>query len=357
MKNAGNYTGEINALLAWFRKNKHKTPWREDPTPYHVWVSEIMLQQTRIFAALPHYVAFIREFENPAALAEADDEKLLKAWEGLGYYSRVKNMKKTAQKLVDGYGGEFPKTYEELRALDGVGDYTAGAIASVCFGLPTPAVDGNVLRVWARYFADNSDMKKPAAKKKVESALKAVYPTGKDAGDFTEALMELGETVCMPNQKPACDGCPVKKGCQTAKTGKWKDYPVRGKQPERKKEERVAFVLTYKGKTGIRKRPESGLLADAWEVWNVLSSELPFVSADGVRAYLKENGVQAVSVEKFTAYKHVFSHIEWKVIGFIAEISSPLEGFTFVDKEDLKNGYMIPTAFRPLFENGGNKRK
>ena len=193
-------------LLPWYRENRRELPWRRDREPYHVWLSEIMLQQTRVEAVKGYYTRFLEALPTIEDLANCDDDTLHKLWEGLGYYSRVRNLKKAANQIMKRHGGRFPDTYEEVRALSGIGDYTAGAICSICFDYPTPAVDGNVLRVISRLTEDATPIDLPARKKEVSQLLAAVYPA--EAGDFTQALMELGATLCGPNWKPRCQECP-----------------------------------------------------------------------------------------------------------------------------------------------------
>ena len=212
------------AILPWFSENKRDLPWRRDREPYHIWISEIMLQQTRVEAVKGYYTRFLEKLPTVSALAEADDDLLHKLWEGLGYYSRVRNLKKAAQVIQSQHGGRFPETYEEILALPGIGEYTAGAICSIAFDQPTPAVDGNVLRVISRLTADDTPIDNPAYKRQVREALAAIYPL--EAGAFTQALMELGATLCGPNWKPRCDECPCRSFCQAAQLGKAEQFPV-----------------------------------------------------------------------------------------------------------------------------------
>ena len=219
------------ALLDWFYKNRRSLPFREDPTPYHVWLSEVMLQQTRVSAVLPYYYRFLEELPDIPALAACGEEKLHKLWEGLGYYSRVRNLQKAAKLVCAQYGGELPADYDALRALPGIGDYTAGAIASISFGLPVPAVDGNVLRVLARLTADREDVLKPAAKKRL-SALAAQMVPADRPGAYNQAIMELGETICLPNTAPDCSRCPLNDLCEANRLGCAAELPVRAPKKE-----------------------------------------------------------------------------------------------------------------------------
>ena len=198
------------ALLDWFYKNRRSLPFREDPAPYHVWLSEVMLQQTRVSAVLPYYYRFLEELPDIPALAACGEEKLHKLWEGLGYYSRVRNLQKAAKLVCAQYGGQLPADYAALRALPGIGEYTAGAIASISFGLPVPAVDGNVLRVFSRLYNDPGVITEPAVKKAFTARVMEHQPPEK-AGDYNQALMELGALVCVPNGAPLCGQCPLQK--------------------------------------------------------------------------------------------------------------------------------------------------
>ena len=213
-------------LLGWYERNKRDLPWRRDREPYHVWLSEIMLQQTRVEAVKGYYARFLAELPDIPSLAACDPDRLHKLWEGLGYYSRVRNLQKAAKQIVSDYGGAFPTDYDKIRALPGIGDYTAGAICSICFGLPTPAVDGNVLRVVSRLTADERPVTQPAVKKDYTAALAEIYPTGQCA-ETTQALMELGATICAPNGAPHCDLCPVAAFCQSREGERWRTIPVK----------------------------------------------------------------------------------------------------------------------------------
>ena len=213
-------------LLPWFEVNRRVLPFRQDPTPYHIWISEIMLQQTRMTAAVPYYQRFVAELPDPAALAACDPDRLRKLWQGLGYYSRAANLQKAAKILCEQYGGALPASFDELRALPGIGDYTAGAIASIGFGLPVPAVDGNVLRVFARLYNDDSDVTLPETKRLFTARVVQQLPADRP-GDFNQALMELGALVCLPNGAPQCDSCPVASLCLGMAAGRAEQLPVK----------------------------------------------------------------------------------------------------------------------------------
>ena len=254
-------------IVKWYQENKRELPWRKEKNPYHIWVSEIMLQQTRIEAVLGYYERFLRSLPMVKDLAEVDEEKLLKLWEGLGYYNRARNLKKAAQIVQEKYAGNIPKNYEELLNLPGIGEYTAGAIASIAYNEKVPAVDGNVLRVVSRVVLSKKDVLEPKTKKEFTEKLKQIMP--KQAGDFNEGLMELGERICLPNGEPICEQCPLQKVCLAKKENLTLNIPVRNAKIKRKKEQKTVFLLEYENQIAIRKRDKTGLLANLYEFPNV----------------------------------------------------------------------------------------
>ena len=251
-------------LLEWYRDNARSLPWRDDPTPYHVWVSEVMLQQTRVAAVLDYYRRFMAEVPDVAALAALSEERLMKLWQGLGYYSRARNLQAAARQIMEEHGGSFPSDYQAVRALKGVGDYTAGAICSIAFGQPVPAVDGNVLRVVTRVTGDEGDITTPAMKAKVAAHLAPIIPLD-DPGAFTQAMMELGATVCLPNGAPLCDTCPARSFCTARLENRVDMLPVKTKKKARRVEERTVWLIFHEGRVALRRRPAKGLLAGLWE--------------------------------------------------------------------------------------------
>lgn len=305
------YAETVPYLLQWYDYNRRILPWRENPTPYHVWVSEIMLQQTRVEAVKGYYDRFLNRLPDVAALAEAEEEVLLKLWEGLGYYNRVRNMQKAARVLMEKYGGEMPADYEAIRSLPGIGDYTAGAISSIAFGLPYPAVDGNVLRVMSRLTCSEEDIAKEQVKRKLKEDL--TYAMPERSGDFNQSLMELGATVCLPNGKPLCEQCPVMHLCKAFHAGRETELPVKSGKKERRIEKRLVYLVLCDGKVLLHRREKKGLLAGLWEYPNVLAKtaepeflkELP--SGGG-----SETGF---TVRKDKKAKHIFSHVEWHMEG------------------------------------------
>lgn len=323
-------------LLEWFRDNARRLPWRDDPTPYHVWLSEIMLQQTRVAAVLDYYKRFLDEAPDVAALAALPEERLMKLWQGLGYYSRARNLQKAAKVIVEEYDGEFPADYTAIRALPGVGDYTAGAVCSIAFGQAVPAVDGNVLRVYARLRGDDGDISSPQMKKKVTRALEAVIPVNA-AGTFNQALMELGATVCLPNGAPLCTQCPAREFCAAFAQDRIAELPVKAPKRPRRVEERTVWLIFRDGRVALRRRPGRGLLAGLWEFPNEPGSEpLP---ADW--------GIEILSDAYAGQARHIFSHIEWHMTLRTVEAGAGElpSGWVWADRGELEQKHAVPSAF------------
>lgn len=328
------------ALLPWYRENRRVLPWREQVSAYRTWVSEIMLQQTRVAAVIPYFQRFMAAYPSVEALAACDEGQLMKLWEGLGYYSRARNLRRAAQIVAEQYGGAFPRTYEELTALPGIGDYTAGAILSIAFGVPAPAVDGNVLRVAARVTGDEGDIAAPATKKRVTAALAEIIPL--DApGDFNQAMMELGATVCLPNGAPLCDLCPARAFCTARLTGRTGQLPVKAAKKARRVEERTVFLIFHENRVALRRRPGRGLLAGLWEYPNELSP-----AGDALARW----GIAPASLRSVGMGKHIFTHIEWRMAALAAEASSHAlpEGWVWADRAALAREYAVPNAFQPF---------
>ena len=331
-------------LIRWYRENRRDLPWRRQSSPYHVWVSEIMLQQTRVEAVKPYYQRFLSALPGVRDLAEVPEDQLLKLWEGLGYYNRVRNMQKAARQVMADYGGEFPVTYEGIRSLAGIGSYTAGAIASFAYGLPKPAVDGNVLRVIMRLTGDDSDIMKQSTKRQVEENLEPVIPADA-ASDFNQGLIELGALVCVPNGQPKCEACPLARMCRARMEGRIEELPVKTRAKERRIEERTVLVFRDGEKTAIGKRPDKGLLAGMYELPNYPGH----MSRKEVAAYSKEIGLMPVRIKKLPEAKHIFSHVEWHMTGYevrVDELEKTNEkGFLFIHPEEIQERYPIPAAF------------
>ena len=335
-------------LLSWYDREKRDLAWRKNADPYRVWVSEIMLQQTRVEAVKEYYDRFLRELPTVEHLASVDEDKLLKLWEGLGYYSRARNLQKAAKLVVE--RGGFPSEPTELKKLPGIGDYTAGAIASIAFGEPAPAVDGNVLRVMTRVLGDESDIALPETKKKIAALLEEIYPTGSAAGDLTEGIMELGERVCIPAGVPLCTVCPLKEICK-AKDGLWKTIPVKSPKKERRILNKTVFVLKAGERIAIRRRPEDGLLAGMWEFY---STDVP-LAAEETKAYLEAEGFSPEKVIPLGKAKHVFTHLEWHMTGFLVECTEETEGFVWKTFEEIDSSYAIPTALQKIKQKAKEK--
>ncbi len=327
----------VAPLLHWFEGHARILPWRNEPTGYRVWVSEIMLQQTRVEAVKPYFQRFLEALPTIQCLAEAEEQTLLKLWEGLGYYNRVRNMQKCAQVVMEQYGGELPADYEALLQLPGIGPYTAGAIASIAYGLPVPAVDGNVLRVITRLTANGGDIMKQSVKNEITKQVQEILPHPM-TGAFNQALMELGATVCLPNGAPLCDQCPVSAQCAAFRENTMLQYPVKAAKKPRRVEQRLVFLIHHQGKIALQKRPSTGLLADLWE----------FPQKEGniaqAQAFLEAWGMEAKAVPLLTA-KHIFTHIEWHMTGFWVEAKEAVPVFQWVTPRQLKQDYPLPSAF------------
>ena len=333
-------------LPEWYAKNARDLPWRRDREPYHVWLSEIMLQQTRVEAVKGYYARFLAAVPDIPALAAADPELLHKLWEGLGYYSRVRNLQAAAVRIMEDFGGRFPETYEQVRSLPGVGDYTAGAICSICFDLPTPAVDGNVLRVISRLTGDDRCVDEPRVRQDFRRALAAVYPP-QGAGILTQALMELGATVCGPNGPPRCGDCPLAARCAARAEGRQTALPVRAKKRARRQELWTVFVLRCGGRLALRRRPDSGLLAGLWEFPNVEGC----LSMQEALAQAEAWGVSPLGPDRQVERTHVFTHVEWDMRCFYLPCAREAPGFVWADREALDAEYALPTAFRMFRED------
>lgn len=334
----------VPPLLEWFAEHKRDLPWRRDREPYHVWLSEIMLQQTRVEAVKPYYAHFLEALPDISSLSTCDHDALMKLWEGLGYYSRARNLQKAAQQIMTNFSGDFPHTYEEIRSLSGIGDYTAGAISSICFDLPEPAVDGNVLRVYTRLLADARCTDDGTVKRDIRDTLRHVYaasPAG-TRGTLTQALMELGATVCIPNGTPLCECCPVRNDCQAFRSDTIRQYPVRKEKKARKTEEYTVYILQCGDRIAVQKRPDSGLLAGLWELPH-LSGKRRAQQAINDIADWRTGAAELISVRSCT---HIFTHIEWHMTAVHLLVTHMPERFTWVTPAQLAAETALPTAFR-----------
>lgn len=336
---------QAELVVDWFQKNKRSMAWRDNPKPYYVWISEIMLQQTRIEAVKAYFERFTNELPDVSALAKVDNERLMKLWEGLGYYNRARNLKKAAMVIMEKHNGVIPCDYDVLVTLPGIGSYTAGAISSIAYNKKAPAVDGNVLRVLTRVHACSEDIMKQSFRKKVERELLSTMPD--EAGDFNQGLMEIGETVCIPNGEPLCEKCPLENECKARKEGTQLSYPVKNIKKTRRKEKRTVFILEHEGRLAIRKRDPSGLLAGLWEFPSV-DSHITKKEVSG----LFKNKTKICSL---TRYTHVFSHVEWEMKAYhillseIENIEMLPQDILWIEKNQIKKAYSLPVAFHSFF--------
>ena len=332
----------VQPLTDWYRQNKRILPWRDQNNAYYTWVSEIMLQQTRVESVKPYFQRFIGELPDVQALAECPEEKLMKLWEGLGYYNRVRNMQMAARTVVCEYEGKLPASYEELLSLKGIGNYTAGAIASIAYQIPVPAVDGNVLRVISRITEDRQDIMKQSVRRQIEENLLGIMPE-ETPGDFNQALIELGALVCIPSGEPLCSQCPFSTLCLAKRHQTTGEIPVKAGKKERRREEKTIFIIEYEDKAAIRKRSAKGLLASLYEFPNLpghlKEEEVPEALAIGREDIL--------SIEPLPEAVHIFSHVEWHMTGFRVMIKRELpQQYPMKQVEEIFEKYPLPNAFQ-----------
>lgn len=327
-------------LLAWYNLNGRTLPWRSVVTPYRTWVSEIMLQQTRVSAVIPYFERFMAELPDAAALATVPEERLLKLWEGLGYYSRARNLQKAAKVIVSDLGGELPQSYHALLSLPGIGEYTAAAIASINFSEPVAAVDGNLLRVAARVSGCGEDIMDAKVRRLFRQRLDAAIDLDLP-GAYNQAMMDLGATVCLPNGAPKCEICPARTVCEAYKNGLTEVLPVRAKKKSRRVEERTVLLLFQGRKVALRKRPDTGLLAGLWEYPNLPES----LDEAGALLALAQMGLSAESIAPAGSAKHIFTHIEWDMKGYFADVTGETDDLFWADAAAF-DAAAIPTAFK-----------
>ena len=338
-------------LTDWYRANRRDLPWRRDTDPYHIWVSEIMLQQTRVEAVKPYYSVFLQELPDIAALAAASEEQILKLWEGLGYYSRVRNMQAAARQIMEDHGGVFPDTYQGILSLKGIGSYTAGAIGSIAFGMPVPAVDGNVLRVLSRITGSKEDILQACVRKHFETELTIALEEICDApGDFNQALIELGALICVPGAPPRCGDCPAAGQCRAHAQGRELELPVRKKPAGRRIEDRTILILRDGETSIICRRPSRGLLAGMYEPVNLAGH----LSREEVLIYCRQIGLTPVCILPLENARHIFSHVEWRMTAYYVlleemlkeQVSDDRQGeMLFVRPQEIQERYPIPSAF------------
>ena len=341
----------VEPVIQWYRENHRDLPWRNTRDPYRIWVSEIMLQQTRVEAVKRYYERFLSELPTVKELAEVPEDRLMKLWEGLGYYNRARNMQKAARQVMEEYQGEFPHTYDTIRSLAGIGNYTAGAVSSFAFGIPKPAVDGNVLRVLSRILASEEDIMKAGVRSWMERAVEEVIPE-QNASDFNQGLIELGALICVPNGDPRCRECPAAGLCLAREKGIQTRLPVKAKAKARRIEKRTVLIFRDARGVAIRKRPSRGLLAGLYELPNVEGHLTGRQAAD----YGKSIGLMPVRVRKLEDAKHIFSHVEWHMIGYemlVDELEKSCGAeMIFAKKEELETVYSIPSAFESYMNLG-----
>lgn len=333
-----------DTLLPWYKQHARNLPWRQDTDPYHIWLSEIMLQQTRVEAVRTYYLRFLKQLPDIHALAEAPENQLLKLWEGLGYYNRARNLQKAARVIETQYNGTFPNQYKDILALPGIGPYTAGAISSICFNQPYAAVDGNVLRIITRMTENDAPINHLQTKSEIAAQLEKVYPK-KDCGAFTQALMELGAMVCTP-KSPKCTACPANKFCLAYMNNTVLQYPIKEPKKDKRLEERTVFLLQCEDSYALTKRTESGLLSGLWQLPNVIGKmdiEHALHTADTF-------GVQPVELYKQMQRVHIFTHIKWQMNCYHILCSKKTSDFVWATAQEIQTIYALPTAFRIFFD-------
>ena len=336
---------QLSCLLSWYQSERRALPWRNTKDPYRIWISEIMLQQTRVEAVKPYYERFLKTCPTVFDLAALDEERLMKLWEGLGYYSRARNLQKAARTVVECFGGEMPSDYDALLKLSGIGEYTAGAVASIAYDVRVPAVDGNVLRVLSRLSGSYADIADPATKKSYREELLPLIPPS--AGDFNQSLIELGATVCVPNGEARCHACPMRKVCVAAEEGLTNELPVRAAKRPRRVEQLTVLIIRDGNRTVLHKRPPKGLLAGLYELPNVnrwiAERELPDL--------IRSMGFDPLRVERLEDAKHIFTHVEWHMRAYAVTVTPEFDGkrgtpdLLLVSNDDLHRDYAIPSAF------------
>lgn len=343
MTEEGRYNGFSEKLLAWYDQEARVLPWRSDPVPYKVWVSEMMLQQTRVDTVIPYFQRFIEELPGVPELAAIPEDRLLKLWQGLGYYNRARNLKKAAERMMEEYQGRLPDTPELLEKLPGIGTYSAGAIASIAFSKPVPAVDGNVLRILLRLEGSREDIGSSATKKWAAGLIREWIPEDRP-GDFNQALMDLGATICLPNGEPLCGSCPVSRYCQARALDLIREIPVKAEKKKRLQEKKTVLILQHGSDVAIRKRQEAGLLSGLWEFPNVDGH----LTGEECRKLLETWGVIILDMEALPVSRHIFSHREWAMTAWRIQTEKKAgpDDWVWVSREELEKEYSVPTAFR-----------
>lgn len=352
-KDYGKYPAQTAVLLKWYDENRRILPWREDPSPYHIWLSEVMLQQTRVDTVIGYYRRFLEQLPDIRALAEAEEDQLLKLWQGLGYYSRIRNMHKAARQVMEDFDGRLPSDPRELEKLAGIGPYAAAAVASIAYGVPVPSVDGNLLRVFARTTGYRESIRTPAAKKQAEAHYRGLLPEDRP-GDMNQALMDLGATVCLPNGAPECGRCPWTSFCEAFRLGEQETLPVKDEKKIRRIQKRTVFLIEIQDPAGaepryvLRKRPAKGLLANLWE----FPGAEGWLTEEEARRFCEGLGFRVQALTALPSARHIFSHVEWDMTGFRAkaELFPDAQGYVPATKKEMEQVYSIPTAFSAFYD-------
>jgi len=354
-------------LLEWYRKQKRDLPWRRSRDPYHIWVSEVMLQQTRVETVKPYFERFVSLFPTVEALAEAPEDVVLKAWEGLGYYSRARNLQSAAREVAEKYGGQVPSSKEQFSSLKGVGPYTAGAVMSIAFNQREPAVDGNVMRVLSRYFCIEEDVAKGGTRALMERLQYELIPDG-EASDFNQAIMELGALVCTP-KSPHCLVCPVMAQCAGRLEGKEEALPIKTKaKPPRPEYRACALAVSGDGRRVLlRRRPAQGLLAGMWELPHVefaaagWSPAMPDAAvgdalAGWLAGELSGSSIAVAPLGTAGEAEHTFSHIHWNLrvhrLALAPDDAALPDGYRWVDRDGMAL-HPLPNVFVRLLRAEG----
>ena len=333
---------DVQGLLSFYKEKGRDLPWRKTSDPYSIYVSEVLLQQTRVEAIKDRYPLFLARFPDIRSLASCEEEELLKMWEGLGYYRRAKNLYKSAKVIAENYEGKIPDTYEALTSLPGIGEYTAKAILSIAYQKKEIALDGNLLRVYSRITEDEEEIQKPGIRKRSISFFLENIPDR--PGDYNQALMDLGELVCLPNGVPKCEICPFLSSCKAHQDHREIDFPKVQKKKEKKVEQITVLLFTCQGKRYLEKRPDDGLLASLYQPYLVLGHK----EEEEIRSLLNKKGITIQSLQKGKEKKHIFSHVIWEMQSYAIEVKEPFSGL-WVNEEELKR-YSIPIAFSSFYQ-------
>ncbi len=329
----------VTLILNWYQEYKRDLPWRKDINPYHVWISEVMLQQTRIESVIQYYNRFMERVPDIKSLSEISEDELLKLWEGLGYYSRARNLRKAAIKIMEKFDGIFPNQYEDILSLPGIGEYTAGAISSICYNLPHASVDGNVMRVYCRVCNLDLDISDLNVKKDIKEKVEAILPI--ESGDFNQGIMELGEVICLPNGIPKCNECPLQYHCLAHLNGCESLIPRKISKKEKLEEEYTLFLIKCGEKYALHKRVD-GLLKNMWEFPNMEG----FLTFDEV----KEKVPGTLRVEMGITNTHIFTHKKWYMNSYFIEVKEELSEYSWFSLDEIEKKHALPTAFRPFFD-------